>query len=146
MKNFLVGFFIGGIIGIAIAYFYIRPIEVTYCPDAKEYKGQKTYSAPAKVPEAAATTLPCKDLLTDYLSPGFRSDQVQLLQLFLTENENIAIPAGPTGYYGAQTSAAVSEFQLKYSAEILVPVGLAVPTGKVGPATLAEINALHCLP
>ncbi|MBI2100789.1 MAG: hypothetical protein HYT47_02115 [Candidatus Vogelbacteria bacterium] len=41
------------------------------------------------------------------------------------------------------TAAAVSAFQLKYKDEILAPLGLANPTGYVGPATRKVLNRLY---
>lgn len=49
--------------------------------------------------------------------------------------------------YSERTAAAVSAFQLKYKNEILTPLGLANPTGYVGPATRAALNRLYgCKP
>src|SRR3990172_4324921 len=53
-----------------------------------------------------------------------------------------SIPAGATGYYGSQTSAAVSAFQAAYAPEILAPLGLTAPTGFAGTLTMAKIAAL----
>ncbi|MBI2097586.1 MAG: hypothetical protein HYT46_01470 [Candidatus Vogelbacteria bacterium] len=41
------------------------------------------------------------------------------------------------------TAAAVSAFQLKYAKEILAPLGLANPTGYVGPSTRKVLNRLY---
>jgi peptidoglycan hydrolase-like protein with peptidoglycan-binding domain len=53
-----------------------------------------------------------------------------------------SIPAGATGYYGSQTSAAVSAFQAAYASEILAPLGLTAPTGYAGTLTKAKIAAV----
>lgn len=45
-----------------------------------------------------------------------------------------------TGNFFGRTLAAVKALQLKYSMEILSPVGLTVPTGRVGTSTLAWLN------
>lgn len=73
---------------------------------------------------------------------GDKNPDVSKLQSFLiADGEDI--PAGPTGYFGEQTKAAVSVFQLKYSFQILFPLGLSAPTGAVYSATRAQIEALY---
>lgn len=81
--------------------------------------------------------------LSSPLTFGSRGEKVIKLQTFLI-NEGMDIPAGPTGYYGAQTQAAVSDFQLKYSFQILFPLRLTYPTGAVYSATLKQINSIYC--
>lgn len=74
---------------------------------------------------------------------GDRNMDVVRLQNFLI-NDGEDIPAGPTGYFGTQTKAAVSDFQLKYSFQILYPLKLSAPTGAVYASTRAQIDALVC--
>lgn len=52
-----------------------------------------------------------------------------------------AVPS--TGIYGPLTTAAVTAFQEKYTAEILVPEGLNVGTGSVHAGTIAQLNKLY---
>lgn len=85
----------------------------------------------------------CAPLLTKSLVYGNSGSDVVSLQSFLIAQGD-DIPAGPTGYFGDQTKAAVNDFQLKYSSQILLPLGLSAPTGAVYSATLAEINAIYC--
>lgn len=86
---------------------------------------------------------PCAAFLTAPLKYGDQSLAVLKLQVFLIE-QGEDIPAGGTGFYGAQTQAAVSSFQLRYFGQILLPLGLSAPTGSVYSATLAQINAIQC--
>lgn len=77
------------------------------------------------------------------LVQGDKGFEVFKLQVFLM-TEGIDIPAGATAYYGAQTKVAVSEFQLKYSFQILYPLKLTKPTGAVYSATIKQINLIQC--
>src|SRR3989338_1040133 len=47
------------------------------------------------------------------------------------------------GVFIEPTASAVSEFQEKYRAEVLTPVGLKYGTGYVGPSTRAKLNQLY---
>ncbi len=71
-------------------------------------------------------------MLTQQLAVGSRGAEVTALQNFLQGN-GYTIPAGPTGYFGAQTKAAVLAFQ--------AAKGIA-QVGQVGPQTRAAINAM----
>ena len=73
------------------------------------------------------------------LSVGMRGASVTALQQALLNN-GLSIPAGATGYFGAQTRAAVVAYQEKYASEILSPGGFSRGTGFVGPATRAKLN------
>lgn len=74
---------------------------------------------------------------------GDSSVDIIRLQNFLIL-QGFEIPAGATGYFGAQTKAAVSDFQIKYSFQILYPLKLTAPTGAVYSATRKQIDALYC--
>jgi peptidoglycan hydrolase-like protein with peptidoglycan-binding domain len=67
---------------------------------------------------------------TQNLSVGARGAEVTALQQFLIDG-GYSIPAGATGYFGAQTRAAVIAFQKAR--------GVA-QVGNVGPLTRAELN------
>ena len=67
-------------------------------------------------------------------------DDVMVLQKFLNEHEGERLILN--GKFDILTQKAVKRFQKKYSAEILAPFGLKVPTGVVGTKTLQKINAL----
>lgn len=92
----------------------------------------------------ATTTDACSDILTKPLKYGDQNADVAKLQTFLIGVDGEEIPAGITGYFGAQTKTAVNAFQLKYSFQILYPLKLAAPTGAVYNATIAQINAVYC--
>ena len=48
-----------------------------------------------------------------------------------------------TGNFGPITQKAVNNFQMKYAADILTPIGLTLPTGRVGAMTLKKLNQLY---
>ncbi len=87
-----------------------------------------------------------------FLSPmklGDEGPAVLALQKFLNSypdtrvSENgIGSPGFESDYFGARTRNAVIRFQEKHSKDILIPAGLSIGTGYVGPMTLAKLNAL----
>ncbi|MBI2055528.1 MAG: peptidoglycan-binding protein [Candidatus Sungbacteria bacterium] len=92
--------------------------------------------APASTPPPAApaTSSSPNKLLTQYLRPGTRSQEVLILQKFLQKNNWGISGASPvTDYYGKVTEAAVRKFQ--------VANNLAAE-GVVGPRTRELINRL----
>lgn len=99
---------------------------------------------------STAATGSCSFTFTRSLGTGSTGADVMNLQKFLNTSADTQVAAagaagGPgteTSYYGPATAAAVSKFQTKYSAEILVPSGLTTPTGYFGPASMAKANAL----
>ncbi len=64
-------------------------------------------------------------------------EEVAKLQNMLIETGYLILPAGPTGYYGPKTVAAVKLFQLENNIQ---------STGIVGPQTLTTINAFTTTP
>ena len=72
------------------------------------------------------------DMLNRSLSQGMSGTDVSSLQQFLARDVAVYPQGIVSGYYGALTTAAVSKFQAKN--------GIAV-VGRVGPVTLAAINA-----
>ncbi len=81
---------------------------------------------------------------TAFLRYGDRNESVRKLQTFLTEQGIFTYYPAPTGYFGPATLQAVKNFQKKYAADILAPLGLTEPTGFVGVMTLKKINSLSC--
>lgn len=75
---------------------------------------------------------------------GMRNDEkVKCLQEFLKSQGSEIYPEGlVTGNFLSLTKTAVIRFQEKYTAEILVPLGLEKGTGFVGPSTRAKLNEL----
>ena len=81
------------------------------------------------------------EVFTRNLTVGATGEDVKLLQRILIA-AGVYPEALITGYFGALTKAAVSRFQEKYSAEILVPNGLQKGTGFVGSSTLKKLRSL----
>jgi peptidoglycan hydrolase-like protein with peptidoglycan-binding domain len=82
---------------------------------------------------SAALPLAHAAITASELSVGSSGSQVTQLQQFLATNSQI-YPAGiVSGYYGALTQAAVTQFQVAY--------GIA-QVGQVGPVTEAKINSI----
>lgn len=71
--------------------------------------------------------------LTRSLSLGMTSDDVKMLQEVLASDPSIYPEGLVTGYYGSLTEKAVKKFQAKFGIE---------QAGRVGPKTLAKLNAL----
>ena len=96
----------------------------------------------------------CGLYLDQYIHPirKYLNDpaEVKKLQIFLNENLGLSIPV--TGYYGSLTIAAVDQFQVKYSGNVLlpwVPYGLpnqVTPTQYVYKTTQRWINLIMCPP
>jgi peptidoglycan hydrolase-like protein with peptidoglycan-binding domain len=93
------------------------------------------------------TTAASAEVLSTTLRFGDNGSQVFLLQQLLNQSPDtevatsgIGSPGMESSYFGAKTLDAVKRYQNKYSAEILVPAGLAVPSGIVGPLTLAMLQ------
>lgn len=91
----------------------------------------------------------CNYMWTRSLSQGSTGQDVMDLQKFLNMDPDTVValsgagsPGFESSYYGALTASAVSKFQTKYSAEVLVPVGLVNPTGYFGPSTMAQANSV----
>jgi len=83
-------------------------------------------------------------LFKSELKQGSRSQEVRDLQKCLANppaGGNDIYPEGEiTGYFGPKTKKAVINFQEKYAADILTPIGLKNGTGKVGAMTRKKLN------
>ncbi len=86
---------------------------------------------------------------TNSLRSGDSKAEVILLQQILNSSSDTIVSASGPGspgmessYFGPKTLDAVKRFQAKYSADVLVPAGLTVPTGFVGPLTLKKLRQL----
>lgn len=71
--------------------------------------------------------------LTAQVNIGETSANVTHLQMFLAANSSIYPEGKVTGYFGPLTQVAVSRFQMQYGID---------PVGRVGPLTLAKLNAI----
>ncbi|MCB9819468.1 peptidoglycan-binding protein [Candidatus Nomurabacteria bacterium] len=98
---------------------------------------------------SATSSSTCSFTFTRSLGTGSTGADVMNLQKFLNSDPDLVVslsgagsPGMESSYYGPLTAAAVSKFQTKYSADILVPVGLSTPTGYFGPSSMAKANAL----
>lgn len=84
---------------------------------------------------------------TNNLYYGMNNSEVAMLQRCLgyeKDDDGYMFPLyqSPTGYFGGLTLKAVKRFQVKYSDEILKPLGLVEPTGYVGESTRKKLNKL----
>ena len=98
---------------------------------------------------SAGRTSAQTSLLNRTLSVGVSGNDVLQLQKLLNSDPTTEVSAsGPgspgqeTPYFGALTAAAVSRFQEKYASQILIPNGLSVGTGIVGPSTRAVLTQI----
>ncbi len=103
----------------------------------------------AQLSGGSAATGSCSYTFTRSLGTGSTGADVMNLQKFLNMSADTQVsvsgagaPGMETSFYGPATAAAVSKFQTKYSADILVPAGLTTPTGYFGPSSMAKANAL----
>ena len=83
------------------------------------------------------------------LKLGSTGSDVMKLQQFLNMASDTQVAAAGVGsagmetsYYGALTGAAVQKFQLKYTTQILAPLGLTTPTTNFYSSSRAQANSL----
>ncbi len=83
------------------------------------------------------------------LTIGSTGEDVRALQVLLNQSADtrlaalgVGSPGSETDYFGPITAMAVKRFQEKYAAAVLLPAGLSVGTGFVGPATRMQLNSL----
>ncbi len=93
-----------------------------------------------KLSDFANVDIVTRQTFTLTLSLGSVNSEVALLKNIL--NSQVAAGLDSTNVYDAATAAAVSRFQEKYAAEILVPNGLTAGTGIVGSSTRKKLNSL----
>ena len=99
-----------------------------------------------KLNNQKALKITCQTGFDKSMALGDKGDNVKCLQTFLAGQGSDIYPAGlVSGFYGFLTQQAVARFQAKYASEILTPLGLTAPTGRVGLATLAKIKSLSLL-
>jgi len=83
------------------------------------------------------------DALNTNLRYSNSSDDVKLLQTWLSKDPEVYPEGIVSGYFGSLTETAVLRFQEKYADEILKPLGLDKGTGFVGSSTRAKLNSLY---
>lgn len=81
------------------------------------------------------------ELITAQAGPGMTNSNVRNIQTYLASNPSLYPEGLVTGYYGSLTVAAVQRFQAYHG---IVSSGTPATTGygRVGPSTLAKMNAL----
>jgi hypothetical protein len=72
----------------------------------------------------------------------YNSNEVRKLQSFLNKYNGEALPV--TGNFLGLTTAAVNRFQVKYSSDILAPIGKTVGTNNFYSYSRAKANAIYC--
>ena len=83
---------------------------------------------------AGSSTGACTSFVAN-LTMGSKGADVTALQSWLI-SKGFSIPAGATGYFGAQSKAALAAYQAS--------VGISPAVGYFGPVTRAKVNALGC--
>lgn len=86
-----------------------------------------------------------KFTFTKPLIKGDRGNDVVALQHCLRLSGQFPAGVDFTGFFGSTTEAAVKAFQVKYASEILTPIDLTSPTGRVGTMTLRKLNQLFAV-
>lgn len=91
----------------------------------------------------------CFSVTGPLLAIGSEGSEIEYLQKILNSANDTRLaltgfgsPGHETEYFGSITKQAVIQFQEKYLADILLPAGLLVGTGNVGPFTRAKINQI----
>ncbi len=109
---------------------------------------------PAEQGQVLGASTTCGYYLTGYITPARYANgqndpvEVMKLQVFLNKELGLNIPI--SGYYGPVSEAAVRQFQLKYSSDVLAPwvphglVNAVAPTGYVYKTTQRLINMIMC--
>ena len=100
-------------------------------------------------PQSGQAFMPVLDCtaLTSPLSIGMTNVSVRSIQLILNSDPRTVIASNGIGssgneglYFGQKTKAAIIKFQELYKNDVLLPAGIAVGTGYIGPLTLAKLR------
>lgn len=84
-----------------------------------------------------------KHTFTQTLKKGMSGDEIKKLQIALMIDGSLNLdPSIQLGYFGDLTVGGVNNFQMKYRNEILVPIGLTLPTGVIGNQSNKKLNQL----
>jgi len=76
------------------------------------------------------------------LKKGSQGQEVRNLQTCLATDPEVYPEGQITGLFGPLTEKAVIRFQDKYAKDVLVPLGIAIGTGTVGPSTREKLNEI----
>ena len=87
----------------------------------------------------------CSLRLTSFLARGSRGNSAAEVIKLQTILNTLGAKLPITGTFGPMTESAVKNFQRKYAAEILAPIGLKLPTGSVYRMTQQKINQIACI-
>lgn len=101
------------------------------------------------LPQVASIQYEIMPPLPSDLRPGDRGESVRLLQEVLNWNPATLVaeqgpgsPGNETDFFGPATKRAVIAFQNMHAKEVLLPAGLSVGTGFVGPLTRNKLNEI----
>ena len=120
---------------VSTSVYYFRPVADNSA--SPEKVGQEVTYTKEKL------VITCTYLL-EYLKMGEENNPTEVIKLqdFLRENEGCSLVS--TGMFDQATFDAVSEFQLNYQDDVLIPWGLEGATGYVYITTKRKINELYC--
>ncbi|MBI5220399.1 MAG: peptidoglycan-binding protein [Candidatus Liptonbacteria bacterium] len=106
--------------------------------------GGQTYAASARITVGRASTpaAACRQFQAD-LGIGSQGAEVEYLRQVLTTLGFPVSPEGDPRVFDEPLASQVSEFQLRYRADILTPAGLTNATGYFGSRTRAKLNNLN---
>ncbi|MCH7604556.1 hypothetical protein IID24_00975 [Patescibacteria group bacterium] len=76
------------------------------------------------------------------LKKNSQGQEVRNLQTCLAEDLQVYPEGQITGLFGPLTEKAVIRFQEKYAKDVLVPLGITIGTGTVGPSTREKLNEI----
>jgi hypothetical protein len=122
---------------------FLGPKTITYM--LAQLQQKIAQNAQTATTETVVSTA-CPAYLEKYIKSGAKNDmnEVKKLQKFLATDEGFD-NLRSTGFYGAETFKAVTDFQNKYATDVLGPWNNNKPTGYVYQTTKKKINELYCM-
>lgn len=135
-KNFIVGLAIAAMLPFAVSAATVEEL-------------QAQINALMAQLSAARPAASCSYVFTKTLKQGMSDIEVMNLQKMLNADNATMVasygagsPGNETMYFGPATKNAVNKFQEKYASDVLLPSGLSMATGIVGPASRGKLNML----